>query len=81
MANPSVKRRDFLKLIGIGASSMGLGITEAKPMAKTRDGMLVEAPDEYGGFLVEKLNTKIFPYEYNTEIIEKFPTRHVSIML
>ncbi len=52
MSNPSVNRRDFLKLIGIGASSLGLGIAGPKPMAKTRDGTLVESPGEYGGFLV-----------------------------
>ena len=52
MSYPSVNRRDFFKLIGIGASSLGLGIVGPKLLAKTKDGTLVESPGEYGGFLV-----------------------------
>ncbi|MEE8604596.1 MAG: reductive dehalogenase domain-containing protein, partial [Candidatus Aminicenantaceae bacterium] len=78
MSNPSVNRRDFLKLIGIGASSLGLGIAGPKPMAKTRDGTLVESPGEYGGFLVEKLNAKNFPYEYDTEKIKRMSEKSTT---
>ena len=60
MLDSSVNRRDFLKLIGIGASSLGLGIASPKALAETPDGMLVESPNEYGSFLVEKLKDKNF---------------------
>lgn len=71
MDKKTVNRRDFIKLLGIGASSLGLGIAGPKPIANTRDGTLVESPGEYGGFLVEKLKAKNFPYEYNTEKIKQ----------
>jgi len=71
MDKQTVNRRNFIKLLGIGASSLGLGTAGPKPMAKTREGTLIESPGEYGGFLVEKLNAKNFPYEYDTEKIKR----------
>ena len=65
MSNPSVNRRDFLKIIGIGASSLGLGIAGPRLLARTKEGMLIESPSEYGAFAVERLNTKSFPYEFD----------------
>jgi len=78
MSNPSVNRRDFLKLIGIGTSSLGLGIAGPKPIAKTRDGTLVESSGEYGGFFVEKLGAKNFPYEYDTEKIKRMSEKSTT---
>ena len=78
MSNSSVNRRDFLKLIGISASSLGLGITGTNLIAKTRDGTLVESPSEYGGFIVEKLNAKNFPYKYNTEKIKRMSEKSTT---
>ena len=78
MSNPSVNRRDFLKLMGMGASSLGLGIAAPKLLTKTRDGMLVESPSEYGGFVVEKLNAKNFPYEYDTERIKRMSEKSTT---
>jgi epoxyqueuosine reductase len=63
MSYSSVNRRDFLKILGIGASSLGLGIAAPNPTAKTKEGMLIESPEEYGGFLVEKLSAHNLPYE------------------
>ena len=78
MSDPSVNRRDFLKLIGISASSLGLGIAGPKTMARTKDGILVESPGEYGGFLVEKLNAKNFPYEYDTGKIKRMSEKSTT---
>lgn len=78
MSEPSFNRRDFLKWIGIGASSLGMGIVGPKPIAKTMDGTLVESPCEYGGFLVEKLNTKTFPYEYDADKIKRMSEKSTT---
>jgi reductive dehalogenase len=80
MTKPSVNRRDFLKLLGIGVSSVGLGFEgpSPKPIAKTKHGTLIESPGEYGGFLVEKLNAKKFPYEYDTEKIKRMSERSTT---
>ena len=78
MEKSGFKRRDFLKLIGIGASSLGLGIAGPKPIAKTREGMLTESPDEYGGFPVEKLSVKNLPYEYDTERIQRMSEKSTT---
>ncbi len=71
MPHPSVKRRDFLKLLGIGASSLGLGTSVPRAVAGTRDGTLFSSPGEYGGFLVEKLNKDKFPYVYDAEKLKR----------
>jgi reductive dehalogenase len=78
MSNPTVNRRDFLKLMGMGAPSLGLGIAAPKLLTKTRDGMLVESPNEYGGVVVEKLNAKNFPYEYDTERIKRMSEKSTT---
>jgi reductive dehalogenase len=78
MSNSSVNRRDFLKLIGIGASSLGFGIASPKPLATTTDGMLVASPAEYGGFLVEKLSAKKFPYEYKSNEIKRMSEKSTT---
>ena len=47
-------------------------------MAKTRNRMLVESPSEYGGFLVEKLSAKNFPYEYDTTKIRRMSEKSTT---
>jgi reductive dehalogenase len=78
MSDPSVNRRDFIKLLGIGASSMGLHLAGPKLLAKTKAGMLVESPSEYGGFVVEKLDTKNFPYEYDMAVINRMSEKSTT---
>ncbi|UCE42414.1 MAG: reductive dehalogenase [Candidatus Aminicenantes bacterium] len=78
MSNPSFNRRDFLKLIGIGASTLGLGIVGPKPIVKTRHGTLVESPGEYGDFLVEKLKAQNFPYEYDKDRIKRMSEKSTT---
>ncbi len=78
MSNSPVNRRNFLKLIGIGASSLGLGIAGPKTLAKTRVGVLAESPVEYAGFVVEKLNARTFPYEYNTKKIKRMSEKSTT---
>jgi reductive dehalogenase len=78
MSESSVNRRDFLKFLGIGTSSLGLGIAGPKLIAKTRDGTLVESSGEYGGFLVEKLDVKNFPYEYDHDKIKRMSEKSTT---
>ena len=78
MPDSSIKRRDFLKLLGMSASSLGLGTAASNPIIKTREGTLVESPGEYGGFLVEKLDAKNFPYTYDTARIKRMSEKSTT---
>lgn len=78
MSNSSVNRRDFLKFLGIGASSLGFGIGAYNPMAKTDKGMLIESPEKYGDFLVEKLDANHLPYEYDPGRIERMSEKSTT---
>ncbi len=71
MSERTVKRRDFIKFMGFGTSSLGLGMASLKHYARTRDGTLVESPVEYGGFLVEKMSDKKLPYEYDLNVLKR----------
>jgi reductive dehalogenase len=70
MIRNSIPRRDFLKWMGMGSTAIGLSLSQSRLIAKTTRGTLVESPDEYGGFLVEKIRGKSFPYEYDTKTIK-----------
>lgn len=74
----SINRRDFLKITGISAATLGLGITGSRSVARTPDGTLVESPSEYGGFLVEKINSKKFPYEYDPKVIKRMSEKSTT---
>ncbi len=66
----NTSRRNFLKILGIGAGAgLSAGLTP-KIIGKTKDGYLVESEEEYGGFQVEKLNNGQFPYETNPDILK-----------
>jgi reductive dehalogenase len=78
MSKQSVNRRDFIKLMGIGVSSLGIGIASSKSIAKTPDGLLVESPSEYGGFLVEKIDRMKFPYKCDPHTIKRMSEKSTT---
>jgi len=55
MSVKKLHRRNFLKMMCIGTADLGFGMVTPNVIGKTTNGMLVESPNEYGGFLVEKL--------------------------
>ena len=63
MKNKFVDRRDFFQMLGIGAATLGCGLTLPEESKRTNRGVLVESNGDYDGYLVEKLNEGIFPYE------------------
>lgn len=75
MKNHSIERREFIKLMGVGAASLGFGNSAPRLIAKTPDGVLVDSPEEYGGFLVEKFTDLNFPYEYDPNVLKRMRER------
>ncbi|UCE38856.1 MAG: twin-arginine translocation signal domain-containing protein, partial [Thermoplasmata archaeon] len=71
MSNHSILRRDFLKMIGIGTAAVGFGMAHSEVIAKTKNGVVIESPDDYGGFPVEKINNKRYPYQLDPKIIKQ----------
>ena len=69
MTDRSVKRREFLKTVGIGAAAVAAGVTVPKIIAKTANGYVVKSESEYGGFLVEKMTNGTFPYTVKPDIL------------
>ena len=63
MSRNKVRRRDFLKLMGIGAAGLSAAPTI---LARTTGGTIISSPDEYGDFPVEKLRTNYYQYKSNT---------------
>jgi epoxyqueuosine reductase len=78
MADLSIDRRDFLKLMGLGTSAVGAGILAPRIIAKTSHGVLAESESEYGGFQVEKLNGKKFPYTYDPDNLKKMSEKSTT---
>ena len=78
MTESNLDRRDFLKLLGIGTSTLGLGALAPKIFARTPHGTLVESPTEYGGFLVEKLNGKTYPYQFDPEKLNRMSEKSTT---
>lgn len=78
MSNSSLDRRDFLKLMGLGTSALGLGALTPKILGKTSRGVLVESPNEYGGFLVEKLENKNYPYEFDSKKLQRMSEKSTT---
>lgn len=70
MSNQSIHRRDFLKIMGIGSAALGSSMAVPQLIAKTPNGAIIESPGEYGGFLVEKLNNKKYPYEIDPDVLK-----------
>jgi reductive dehalogenase len=71
MSNQSIQRREFLKVMGIGTAALGFSTIHPKLVGKTANGSVVESPGEYGGFLVEQINNKNYPYEYDPKVIKR----------
>jgi len=78
MAKSSIDRRDFLKLMGIGTSAVGAGLLAPKIIAKTPNGVLVESESEYGGFQVEKLEGKKFPYKCDPDKLKQMSEKSTT---
>lgn len=76
MSEKSLKRRDFLKIVGVGTTAIGVGLAAPKIIAKTANGFLVESKEEYGGFQVEKLIKGKFPYEYDPQILKRMREKY-----
>jgi reductive dehalogenase len=78
MKNHSMQRREFIKLMGLGATSLGMGSANPEIVAKTPDGVLVGSPEEYGGFLVEKMANQSFPYEYDPSLLKRMSEKSTT---
>jgi epoxyqueuosine reductase len=78
MTNISIERREFLKRLGVGAATLGLGSAVSKGVAKTPGGVLIDSPEEYGGFLVEKISDKNLPYKYDPDILKRMSERSTT---
>jgi epoxyqueuosine reductase len=78
MTNISIERREFIKRLGLGAASLGWGGAVPKVVAKTPGGVLVDSPEEYSGFLVEKISDKSFPYEYDPNVLKRMSERSTT---
>jgi hypothetical protein len=76
MSDQSIKRRDFLRLLGIGSTVLGIGLTTFKVVGKTGNGVLVESKNEYGGFLVEKLTNGKYPYQVKPETLKPMSEKY-----
>ncbi len=69
MSQQNLQRRDMLKLLGAVA---GVGAVAPKVLGRTARGTLVESPEEYGGFAVEKLDGTVgrtAAYLYKPDVV------------
>lgn len=78
MPEPAFNRREFLKFLGIGTSSICVGTAGSQPLGKADEGIFVESPGEYGGFVVEKLTAKKVPYEYDGNKIKRMSEKSTT---
>ena len=78
MAKSTIDRRDFLKLMGLGTSAAGASFLAPRIIAKTPNGVLIESPDEYGGFQVERLDENKFPYTYDSSRLKKMSEKSTT---
>jgi len=78
MFDSRLERRDFLKLLGLGTSTLGLGSLAPKIIAKTPGGTLIESSGEYGGFWVEQLSGQKFPYEFRPEMLSRMSEKSTT---
>lgn len=70
MSEKKLERRDFIKLAGLSSAMLTMGMTQPEVVAETSRGFIVTSPEEYGGFLVEKVSGKRFPYEVRPHILK-----------
>lgn len=74
MDKTEIRRRDFLKTIGLGSLIIGSSLSASKVLGKTANGFIVENQDEYGDLPVEIL-TKEGVYEYDQDVIKNMEQR------
>lgn len=74
MSKTEIRRRDFLKTIGLSSLALG-GLSASKVLGKTTNGIIVENQNEYGNFPVEILTKEEQPYQYNSELIKNMKQR------
>lgn len=65
MSDQSIRRRDFLKMMGIGAATIGASVSAPNVIAKTSSGTLVESKSDYGNFMVEVLKKGNYKFDLN----------------
>ncbi len=75
MENPDIKRREFLKKFGIGATAVGLGFVPPKLIGRSKNGIILESETEYGEFFVEKLSGTTPPYEVQPGMLKRMSER------
>ncbi len=78
MKNISIARREFIKRLGVGAASLGMGGVSSGIIARTPDGVWIDSPAEYGEFLVKKITGRTFPYEYDPKILKRMSERSTT---
>jgi reductive dehalogenase len=78
MSKQSIDRRDFLKMLGIGTATVGVSMARPEVIAKTKDGVVVESLSDYGGFPVEKITNKKYPYEYDSKRLKQMSEKSTT---
>jgi hypothetical protein len=56
-------------MLGIGTTNGGM-YAVPKVISKTPHGVLVESPLEYGGFVVERMTDRQYPYRIKADVLQ-----------
>lgn len=78
MTNFSRERRQFIERLGLGAVALGLSRSTPGLIAKTSGGVVVDSPEEYGGFLVERVSGGRHPYEYDPDVLKRMSEKSTT---
>ncbi len=78
MIKNALDRRDFLKILALGGSAFGLGMSAPRIVDRTNRGFLISSPEEYGEFVVEKSREKAFPYLINPDILKPMSEKYTT---
>jgi reductive dehalogenase len=78
MKNTSTERREFIKRLGVGVAALGLNHVHSGIIRKTPRGVMVDSPEEYGGFLVEKISDSNFPYECDPRLLKRMSEKSTT---
>ena len=76
MTERKLRRRDFLKITGLGTASLGTGLASSRLLGRTNRGEIVESPEEYGPTIVEKINGNKLPYRYETQTLKRMSEKN-----
>ncbi|MCP4725954.1 MAG: reductive dehalogenase [bacterium] len=71
MLKNNIDRRLFLKQVGLTSAVLASGLSTAKVIARTADGVLVSSEEEYGQFPVEKLDFGNIPYDIDRDVLRQ----------